>query len=99
MNGKEALRALASIRSYTSSLKLEPTVQLLKQYILCEKVVVFAHHRKVILDLVNEFGDSCVHIIGGMDNEARAAAVDRFQNDASCRLFIGSIRAAGVGLT
>ena len=99
LNGKEALRALASIRSYTSSLKLEPTVQLLKQYILCEKVVVFAHHRKVILDLVNEFGDSCVHIIGGMDNEARAAAVDRFQNDASCRLFIGSIRAAGVGLT
>jgi len=99
MSGKDALQALASIRSYTSYLKLEPAVQLLKQYIQCEKVVVFANHRKVILGLVEEFGSSCVHIIGGMDSDARAEAVQRFQHDASCRLFIGSIRAAGVGLT
>ena len=99
MTGREALRALASIRSYTSYLKLEPAVQLLKQYVLCEKVVVFANHRKVILGLVEEFGSSCVHIIGGMDSQARAEAVQRFQHDTSCRLFIGSIRAAGVGLT
>ncbi|KAL7549229.1 hypothetical protein ACHAWF_012516 [Thalassiosira exigua] len=99
INGKGALQVLASIRSYTSGLKLEPAVKLLKQYTLCEKVVVFAHHRKVIHGLVEEFGDECVHIIGGMDAETRAEAVRRFQHDASCRLFVGSIRAAGVGLT
>ncbi|KAL7534609.1 hypothetical protein ACHAXR_005990 [Thalassiosira sp. AJA248-18] len=99
MPGNQALRALASIRSYTSSLKVQPAVELLKQYTMCEKVVVFAHHRKVILELKRVFGDSCVHIIGGMDMETRAEAVKRFQHDASCRLFIGSIRAAGVGLT
>ena len=97
--GTDAIKALASIRSYTASLKIEPAVQLLKEYTRCEKVVVFAHHRRVILELANEFGEKCVHIIGGMDSETRADAVDRFQHDPNCRLFIGSIRAAGVGLT
>jgi SWI/SNF-related matrix-associated actin-dependent regulator 1 of chromatin subfamily A len=99
LKGTALLSALAKVRSITSSFKLEPSVQLLKQYIMCEKVVVFAHHRQLIMDLVEAFGDSCVHIIGGMDAKSRAEAVQRFQNDASCRLFIGSIRAAGVGLT
>ena len=93
------LGALAKIRKETAMLKIKPAVALLKDVMVCEKVVVFAHHRAIIHALVEEFGNKCVHIIGGMDTENRAQAVRRFQNDDRCRIFIGSIRAAGVGVT
>ena len=93
------LGALAKIRKETAMLKIKPAVALLKDVMACEKVVVFAHHRAIIHALVEEFGNKCVHIIGGMDTESRALAVRRFQNDDRCRIFIGSIGAAGVGVT
>lgn len=63
------------------------------------KVVVFAHHRDVIEAIAVAFGPNAVTIYGGTKVEDRQAAVDRFQNDPECGPFIGSIGAAGVGLT
>ncbi len=64
------------------------------------KVVLFAHHRDVIQALHKEFEkDGAVIVYGEMKAEDRQAAVDRFQTDASCRVFVGGIMAAGVGLT
>ena len=63
------------------------------------KLVVFAHHRAVIQELAEPFGDTVVTLTGGDNATARQAAVDRFQNDPDCRLFLGSITAAGLGLT
>ena len=65
-----------------------------------EKVVCFAHHNEVIEALRDEFKDKAVTIYGKDSNKKkRNEAVERFQNDKSCQVFIGSIRAAGVGLT
>lgn len=64
-----------------------------------DKVVVFAYHRDVIESLYNKFKDISVKFYGGMSDNDKDAAVQAFQNDAKCRLFIGSIPAAGVGLT
>ena len=66
---------------------------------LSEKVVVFAHHREVIEQLVERFGERAVCIMGGMRTDERTEAVRKFQEDENIRIFIGSIRAAGVGLT
>jgi SWI/SNF-related matrix-associated actin-dependent regulator 1 of chromatin subfamily A len=63
------------------------------------KIVVFAHHRAVVQELAEPFGDEAVTLTGGDDVASRQAAVDRFQTDDTCRLFIGSITAAGFGLT
>lgn len=93
------LGRLAKIRKKTAMLKIKPAVQLLKDAILSHKVVVFAHHRQLVLALAEEFRKEAAHVIGGMNQEARATAVRRFQGDETCRLFVGSIRAAGVGLT
>ena len=65
-----------------------------------QKVVVMCHHRDVLEAIakgVQEFG--VVRLQGGDSEAAKQDAVDRFQNDPSVRIFLGSIRAAGVGIT
>lgn len=67
-----------------------------------EKVVVFAVHRRA-LDIVGEAlgnaGVRCVRIDGSTSESARVAAVNDFQSDAKCRVFMGNVRAAGTGIT
>ena len=64
-----------------------------------EKVVVFAHHHTVLDAILEEFGDRAVKLDGRDSMEARDESVRRFQEDANVRLFIGGLKAAGVGLT
>lgn len=64
------------------------------------KVIVFAHHRDVIDELFMDLTEyEPVMLTGDSTEVERAEAVDAFQNDERCRVFIGSIAAAGVGLT
>jgi SNF2 family DNA or RNA helicase len=63
------------------------------------KICLFVHHHEVVDALRAAFGASCVIIDGRTKNEDRQAAVDRFQTDETCKVFIGTIRAAGVGIT
>ncbi len=63
------------------------------------KIIAFAHHHDVVHALQAEFGAEAVSLTGETPMADRQVAVDRFQQDASCRVFIGSITAAGVGLT
>lgn len=64
------------------------------------KLVVFAVHKEIIGALMEEFGDIAVKIDGSITTgEIRQTIVDKFQNDKNIRLFIGNIKAAGVGIT
>jgi SWI/SNF-related matrix-associated actin-dependent regulator 1 of chromatin subfamily A len=64
------------------------------------KIIIFAHHRDAVEALTKEFSDvGAVKLMGGDAPADKQAAVDRFQSDASCRVFVGSIKAAGVGIT
>lgn len=64
-----------------------------------QKVIVFAHHRDVIDAIANHYGKQAVKLYGGMSEKAKDEAVTRFMTDPSVRVFVGSITAAGVGLT
>jgi SWI/SNF-related matrix-associated actin-dependent regulator 1 of chromatin subfamily A len=65
-----------------------------------EKIIVFAHHRDVLEALQTNLGAySPTLIYGGMNTEVRDQAVQRFQNDPTCRVFLGGIQAAAEGLT
>lgn len=63
-----------------------------------DKLVVWAHHHSVIEALAERFSSSVV-VYGETSQTARQEAVDRFQSDPDIKLFIGSIQAAGIGIT
>lgn len=63
------------------------------------KVVVFARHRDVISGLEESLKEkNPVHYHGGMNDQQKKGAVDRFVGDNGCSVFIGQIQAAGTGI-
>jgi hypothetical protein len=64
-----------------------------------DKVVVMCWHHDVVQALTQHFGRAAVEVSGKVAIADRQAAVERFQTDKTCRVFVGTIKAAGVGLT
>lgn len=64
-----------------------------------EKIVVFAHHQDVIRPIVEKFNSIAVKFDGTMSATQKQQSVDLFQNDKQVKLFVGSVTAAGVGIT
>ena len=69
-----------------------------------DKVVLFAHHKDTVAALMKWLDDVLVEgyavsITGDTPNTVRHEAVGKFQNDPACRVFVGSITAAGEGIT
>jgi len=63
-----------------------------------EKLVVFTLNRFVITELLKEFPDA-VSYEGKTSKKNRQLAIDSFQTDESCKLFISNIDAGGIGIT
>jgi hypothetical protein len=90
---------MSRIRHETALAKVPAVIAHLSEFIDSgEKVVCFAHHVDVIQSILQAF-PGAVSIVGGMPLSIRQANVERFQTDHNCLLFVGSIQAAGVGLT
>jgi SNF2 family DNA or RNA helicase len=92
---------LAKIRKQNAIAKIPFVIEYLEE-VLNEtgKIVVWAHHHEVVDALAAEFGDLAVKLDGrDNSNERRQLAVDAFQTDPKIKIFIGSIMAAGVGIT
>ena len=64
-----------------------------------QKLVIFAVHKETIEWLIGAYYKIAVKVDGSVSMLERQNAVDKFQNDPTCRIFIGNIQAAGVGLT
>ena len=93
----EALVKINYLKQIAAYGKLNIAIDWIKDFLESgEKLVVFAHHRELIVRIAKQF-PGCAVVAG--DTKNRMDEVDRFQNDPNCRLFIGSIEAAGVGLT
>jgi len=63
------------------------------------KVIIFCNFSDEIDSFLTHFGSKAVCVRGGMSDNKKQASVDRFQEDDSCQVFVGQIKAAGVGLT
>ena len=66
---------------------------------LDKKSIIFCNFNDEMDAFIRHFGDKCVCIRGGMSEKQKQLAVDRFQEDDNCKVFVGQIKAAGVGLT
>jgi SWI/SNF-related matrix-associated actin-dependent regulator 1 of chromatin subfamily A len=96
---KAAFEEGAELAHKVALAKIPFVVDHVKNAIEEGKVILFAHHLDVIAQLAAAFGDAAVTVTGEVGCEDRQKAVDRFQTDESCRVFIGGLKAAGVGLT
>ena len=98
-----AFGEMSKMRHETAVAKIPHIVNHLEEVLQeKDKVVVMAHHHSVIDGLSEELSDAEIkHVtLTGKDSlTARQAAVDAFQEDAEVKVFIGSIQAAGVGIT
>ncbi len=91
---------MSKVRHETAVAKIPYVIEHLKEAVEASgKVVLFAHHLDVIQAIAAEFGSAAVTLTGQTNVNDRQAAVDRFQNDPTCTLFVGNILAAGVGIT
>ncbi len=75
-----------------------PRLDLLKEIVEpAKKVIVWARFRRDISAIHEMLGG--VRYDGATSADDRADAIDRFQNDPSCKYFIGNPSAAGLGIT
>jgi SWI/SNF-related matrix-associated actin-dependent regulator 1 of chromatin subfamily A len=96
----EALARIGGLRELAVKGKMKQTIEWIKDFIDGNgKLIVFANRKFVIDQLMKEFKDIAVKIDGSTSNAKRDEAVHQFQNKEQVRLFVGNIKAAGVGLT
>ena len=92
---------MAAARKAVAVAKIPAVIERLQEVIdTGNKVVVFAHHHEVIDALVAALPSGQVVKLDGRDSMSqRDQAVQRFQEQDSVKVFVGGIKAAGVGLT
>lgn len=96
----KALVEFAKLKQAAVSAKLEYCIAWIEDYLETEdKLVVFCTHHNTIDVLMQEFDGKAVKLDGRDSVEKRQKAIDDFQTKKSVKLFIGNIKAAGVGIT
>jgi len=101
VEGAETLVQIEMLKQLAVEGKMKSVFDWIDDFLESEdkKLIIFAVHKKVIDLLMQRYEKKAVKVDGGVSNIARQAAVETFQNDKKTRLFIGNIKAAGVGLT
>lgn len=93
---------LGNIKELDASPRENELMELLQE---CDgKTIIWACYRPTILRLKNlisrEFGDeSLVEFWGGISGDQREISKDRFQNDPSCKFYLGNPSTGGIGVT
>lgn len=99
-DGLPQLQKLAELKSVLAEIKIEPTVQYIKDMLEIEdKIVVFVYHKSTYQALMEKFKGQAVGINGDTPVLKRQPQVIAFQNDPNIKLFIGQVQAASTGLT
>ena len=91
---------LTKVRQVIAEEKTKATIELCENIIeQGKKVIVFTNFTKSLEMILQHFGKSAVRLDGQMSQKERQLSVDNFQNDEKITVFVGNIKAAGVGIT
>ena len=93
---------IASVRHVTAKIKAARVAEFARGLLKggTEKIIVFAHHKDVVTILKDSLATwNPVTVTGSTSASEAQRAVDGFQNNTQCRVFIGNMQAAGTGLT
>ncbi len=97
---RSALEWIETLKQKCTKGKLEAAKLWVKEFLETgNKLVLFCTHKMAIDFFITEFRDCAVKIDGSTPQAERERAVYHFQNDNNTLLFIGNIKAAGVGIT
>jgi len=91
---------LTQVRQVIADEKVNHTIELAENIIeQGKKVIIFCNFTNSLEKIYEHFGKSAVRLDGSMSKTQRQDSVDRFQEDDKVKVFIGNIKAAGVGIT
>ena len=91
---------LTQVRQLIADEKTQHTIELAENIIeQGKKVIIFCNFTHSLEIIYNHFGKAAVRLDGSMSKLQRQDAVDRFQEDEKVKVFVGNIKAAGVGIT
>jgi SWI/SNF-related matrix-associated actin-dependent regulator 1 of chromatin subfamily A len=92
---------IAKLRQELALTKIDDCISHIKDILEDKpKIVVFAHHKAIISKLAEELSEFCPVVFDGSTSMTdKNKAVESFQNDPICKVFIGQIQSAGVGIT
>jgi SWI/SNF-related matrix-associated actin-dependent regulator 1 of chromatin subfamily A len=94
------LNRLMKIRQLIAYEKIPYTCELIDKCIEQGKKVIVLTNFTMSLDMIHEkYKKNSVTLDGRMNKDKRQENVDRFQTDDKIKVFIGNIKAAGVGIT
>lgn len=94
------LNRLMKVRQLISYEKIPYTCELIDKCLEQGKKVIVLTNFTMTLDMLHEkYKKNSVVLDGRMAKDRRQESVDRFQNEDKIKVFIGNIKAAGVGIT
>ena len=91
---------LMKVRKVIAQEKINNTIELAENIIeQGKKIIIFTNFTDTLNQIYNHFGKSAVYLDGSCSKFHRQNAVDEFQTNDKIKVFVGNLKAAGVGIT
>jgi SWI/SNF-related matrix-associated actin-dependent regulator 1 of chromatin subfamily A len=91
---------LMKVRKVIANEKVKQTIEFTENTLeQGKKVIIFTNFTDTLQTIYQHFGKQAVYLDGSCSNAVRQQAVDQFQNNEKITVFVGNLKAAGVGLT
>ena len=91
---------LMKVRQVIAEEKIKDTIELAENILEQDKkVIIFTNFTETLNRIADHFGKQAVKLDGSTSKPQRQYAVDQFQDNEKIKVFVGNVKAAGVGIT